>query len=120
MDKLVYPHEPVLKGIALVVATVIWLALLIGTVGGLLLYVLAFFVFYLFAQSALIAYVRGTAVQITAVQMPDLHARVERGCRTLNIDEQPEAYLLHGNGIFNAMATRFLGRNFIILLSDIV
>ena len=120
MDKLVYPHEPVLKGIALVIAAVIWLALLIGTVGSLLLYVLAFFLFYLFAQSALIAYLRGNAVEITAAQMPDLHARIERCCRTLNIDQQPEAYLLHGNGVFNAMATRFLGRNFVILLSDIV
>jgi len=52
--------------------------------------------------------------------LTEILPRIERGCRTLNIDEQPEAYLLHGNGIFNAMATRFLGRNFIILLSDIV
>ena len=32
----------------------------------------------------------------------------------------PDAYLLNGNGAFNAFATRFLGRNFIVLLSDVV
>lgn len=120
MDKLVYRNEPVLKGIAFAIAALIWVALLIGTVGTLLLYVLAFFVFYLFAQSALIAYLRGSAVLISPAQMPDLHERIVRACRVLNVDQQPEAYLLHGNGIFNAFATRFLGRNFIVLLSDIV
>jgi Tfp pilus assembly protein PilE len=32
----------------------------------------------------------------------------------------PEAYLMHGNGVFNAFATRFLGRDFIVLYSDVV
>lgn len=120
MDKLVYRHEPVLKGIALVISLLAWVALLVGTMGVALLYVLAFFIFYLFAQSALIAYLRGNAVEITPAQMPDLHARIERCSRTLGLAEVPEAYLLHGNGVFNAFATRFLGRNFIVLLSDVV
>lgn len=120
MDKLVYRHEPVLKGIALVIAALVWLGLVLGTMGVALLYLLAFFIFYLFAQSALIAYLRGNAVQITPAQMPDLHARIERCCRALDLAEVPEAYLLHGNGVFNAFATRFLGRNFIVLLSDVV
>lgn len=119
MEKLVYPHEPVLKGIALAVAIVLWAALIIGTVGIALAYILAFFLFYLFAQSAFIAYLRGNAVRITSGQMGDLHARIERCCRTLNIQRAPEAYLLHGNGVLNAFATRFLGREFIVLLSDV-
>jgi Zn-dependent protease with chaperone function len=120
MDNRVYRHEPVLKGIALVISVAAWVALLAGTMGAALLYMLAFFIFYLFAHSALIAYLRGNAVQITPAQMPDLHERIERCSRTLGLAEVPEAYLLHGNGVFNAFTTRFLGRNFIVLLSDVV
>jgi len=36
------------------------------------------------------------------------------------MDKIPEAYLIHGDGVFNAFATRFLGRNFIALYSDVV
>ncbi len=32
----------------------------------------------------------------------------------------PEVYLLHADGAFNALATRFLGRNFVVLFSDVV
>jgi Tfp pilus assembly major pilin PilA len=41
-------------------------------------------------------------------------------CKKLGITEIPEAYLLHGNGVFNALATRFLGRNFVVLFSDVI
>ena len=36
------------------------------------------------------------------------------------MERVPDAYLLHGDGIFNAFATRFLGRNFIVLYADVV
>lgn len=116
----VYPGEPPRRMVALVVAIVIWLILFLGTVGIAVLYVAGFALFWLFAQSAVIAYLRGTAVRITAQQMPDLHARLLQCCKTLQVDKVPEAYLLHGNGVFNAFVTRFLGRDFIVLLSDVV
>jgi Tfp pilus assembly major pilin PilA len=78
------------------------------------------FVIYLFAQSALIAHVRHTAVQLSAQQMPDLHERFLACCEKLRIDTPPEAYVLQGHGVLNAFATRFLGRNFVILLSEVV
>jgi len=41
-------------------------------------------------------------------------------CRRLGLDTVPETYLLHGDGAFNAFATRFLGVNFVVLYSDVV
>src|SRR5206468_183018 len=39
----------------------------------------------------------------------------------LGLDQdKPEAYLLQGNGMLNAFATRFLGRHYVVLLSDVV
>jgi Zn-dependent protease with chaperone function len=38
----------------------------------------------------------------------------------LGLNEVPEAYLMQGGGTLNAFATRFLGRDYVVVLSDIV
>jgi len=119
-DDLVYPNERSLFAIGLVVSLPVWLLLVVGTLGLAFVYALLFFVFYLFAQSGLIAHLKGTGVRISPQQFPDLHQRLTTCCAKLGIDPVPEAYLLHGDGAFNAFATRFLGRDFVVLLSDVV
>ena len=117
---LVYRHEPTLFAIALVISLIVWMVIIVGTLGLALIYVLFGFIFYLFIQSAFISYIKGTGVRITPEQFPDLHSRVVACSGKLGLPAAPEAYLLHANGVFNALATRFLGRNFIVLYADIV
>jgi Zn-dependent protease with chaperone function len=117
---LIYKNEKNLFGIMLVLSLLIWALLLVGTVGMALVYLLLFFIGYCFAQSALVSYLRGTAVQITPAQFPDLYQRIEVCCERLGLAVVPEAYLLQMGGAFNAFATRFLGNNFIVLYSDVV
>ena len=105
-ESLVYPNEKRLFVIALVISLIAWLAIIGGTFGIALIYVLFGFLFYLFAQSAFISYLRGHAAHITAEQFPDLHQRVLEAAARLGVDPVPDAYLLHGNGAFNAFATR--------------
>lgn len=120
MNELVYRNETTLRTIALVLSVTIWLLLLLCTFGVLLIYILIIALFALVAHSALIAHLRGNAIRITPKQMPDLCTRLYRCARKLNMQEVPEAYLVNGNGVLNAFATRFLGRNFVVLLSDVV
>lgn len=120
MDKLVYTRERSLSTITLVLGVIAWLLLIGGTFGIALLYILGGFIGYVFAQSAWVASVRGTAVRITPEQLPDLYARLEHCCKALEIDTVPETYILNGNGLFNAFATRYFGRHFVVLLSDVV
>jgi len=120
LDTLVYPHERTLSKFTLILGLIGWVALIIGTVGVALGYVLIAFIAYVFAQSAWVASVRGNAVQLSATQFPDLYERLEHCCQALGIDEIPETYILNGNGMFNAFATRFFGHNFVVLMSDVV
>lgn len=120
MESLVYPRERTLGALTLVLGVLVWLLLAVGTVGIVFIYLLMGFLAYLFAQSALIAYVRHTGVRLSPQQMPDLHARFEHCCRKLGVDPIPEAYVLQGGGMLNAFAARFLGRYFVVLLSDVV
>lgn len=117
---LLYKNEKPLFITLLIISLLAWAWLLIGTVGIVLVYVAAFFVFYVLAQSAFISYLKGTGVEITADQFPDLHEKITVCCDKLGMAKVPSAYLLHMGGAFNALATRFLGKNFIVLFSDIV
>lgn len=118
MDSLVYPREKTLGTITLVLGIIVWLLLVLGTFGVALLYVLLGFIGYLFAQSGLIAWLRGTGVRLSEDQLPELYLQYLQCCQKLGLNDPPEAYVLQGDGMMNAFATRFLGRNYVILLAD--
>jgi Zn-dependent protease with chaperone function len=119
VNELVYRNETTLRAIALVLSVIIWLALILGTVGIVLVYLLLFALFALVAHSALIAHLRGNGIAINSRQMPDLYQRLHDCARRLNM-QVPQAYLVNGNGVLNAFATKFLGRSFVVLMSDMV
>lgn len=120
MDTLVYPRERTLGRIALVLGLLFWVLLVLGTFGIALIYLLFGFIIYLFAQSALIAYVKGNGVELSTEQFPDLRQRFDACCDRLEMKERPEAYVLMGDGMLNAFAVRFLGRHYVLLLSSVV
>jgi Zn-dependent protease with chaperone function len=120
VSSLVYPHEHSLFVIHVVIASIFWLVLILGTFGIALIYLLFIFLGYLFAHSALIAWIRGNGVRITAQQFPDLHSRYLSCCSTLGITDPPDAYIINGQGVLNAFATKFLGHYFVVLYSNVV
>jgi Zn-dependent protease with chaperone function/type II secretory pathway pseudopilin PulG len=76
--------------------------------------------FYSFVRSALISTIRGNGVRITEEQFPDLKRQIDACCRKLGQDVEPQAYLLQMGGALNSFATRFFGRDFLVLYSDVV
>lgn len=120
MNELIYPRERMLGTITLVLGLLTWLGLIIGTFGGALIGLAVGFVLYLFAQSTLIAHIKGNGVELSQAQFPDLHAQFTACCDRLQITTRPKAYILNGNGGLNAFATKFLGTQFVVLMSDVV
>ncbi len=51
---------------------------------------------------------------------PDLHAHFLACCQRLGMSSQPAAYVLNGNGVLNAFATKFLRAKFVVLNSGVV
>jgi Zn-dependent protease with chaperone function/type II secretory pathway pseudopilin PulG len=120
MSEWVYPRERVLGRITLVLGLLVWLALIVGTMGAALLGLALGFVLYLFVQSALIAHIKGQGVELSAQQFPDLHDQFLACCDKLGVAQPPRAFVLHGGGAMNAFATQFLGHRFVVLLSGVV
>lgn len=120
MENLVYKHEKPLFVILALISIIFWGLLILGTLGIALIYLLFFYVFFLFAHSALISFIKGTGVKLSQDQFPDVYEQLEKCCEKLQIKTIPDTYILHADGVLNAFATRFLNRHFVVLFSDIV
>jgi len=120
LEMLAYPREKTLFNILFLVSIIYWLVLLLATKGGILAFVAFFVLLQIFAQSALLSHLKGNGVQLSSTQFPELYERHLACCRKLRLAECPDAYLINGSGILNAFASRFLGRNFIVLYSNVI
>lgn len=120
MNELIYQRERDLGTITLVLGILAWITLIVGTFGGALLFLLLGFVVYLFIQSALISHIKGNGVELSESQFPDLYAQFVYCCDRLQLKKRPQAFILVGNGALNAFATKFLGSQYVVLISDVV
>jgi Zn-dependent protease with chaperone function len=117
---LSYANEQPLARIAFVFSALFWIGMVVGTMGIGAIVLGAMFIAYLFAQSGFISYVRGNGVRVSAQQLPEIHQRYAECCQRLSVATPPEIYVLNANGVLNALATRFLRRNYVILFSDVL
>jgi Zn-dependent protease with chaperone function len=125
LTPLVYRREKLYFGVCAVVSIVIYavLAAVIfsGTpAAGIVVFYLVIIVVGVFiAHGLFVGQVRGNGVRVSRRQFPELMAMADDHSRRLNM-ETPDIFILQAGGILNAFATRFLGRNFVILYSDVL
>lgn len=117
--ELVVRKEKVLFKVNLILALMFWTWAIVSIFKFKLFSILIFYVMILFAQSSLISSLKGNAIKISAEQFPDLFEKIKNACEKLKMP-MPTAYLMNGNGLLNAFATKFLNRNYLVILSDIV
>src|SRR5262245_6024099 len=113
-----WPSEGPLRALILVISLGVWLMLVLSIFG--IGYAIGFGLAFLFAQAIFIAHLRGNAVRLGPEQLPELYHRVEEIAARLDMKSAPVAYVLQEGGTLNALATRFLGSDFIVLYSDLL
>jgi Zn-dependent protease with chaperone function len=62
---------------------------------------------------------RGSAVRLSRRQFPDIHAMKENYARRLDLQRDPEIYLMSGNGTLNAFAASTFGYDFVVIHSEL-
>lgn len=117
---LAYRHEAPLFWISAYMAVSMWLVLVVLTLGLVIPVVLIVALLGLFAHSLLIAWLKGNSVRVTSEQFPQLHDHYLHCCARLGMTQRPELYLAQSDGMLNAMATRFMRRDYVVLLSAVV
>lgn len=126
LEPLIHPKETVYFAICVVVSLIIYVVLagIIlegGPAAGTVLVYLVFGILVFFIVHGLtLGHVRGNGVRVSSRQFPELNAMADRHCRRLGLDETPAIFVLQSGGVLNAFATRFLGRNFVVLYSDVL
>lgn len=114
------PKEQPLFLLGVIVSSVIWLALTVGTLGLGLLYAGLVALFVLVAHALYLAHVKGNGIRLSAQQLPELYARCEATARKLGLSKMPAVYLVQSNGVLNAFATKLLSRQFVVMNSALV
>jgi Zn-dependent protease with chaperone function len=89
-------------------------------VGVILFYAIAIIIVILCTHILLIGHLQGNAIEITKDQLPEVHKILENQSQILKLRDIPTMYLLQGNGVLNAFATRFLGTNYVVLYSNVL
>ncbi len=117
MDFLVYPKEKVYFVISLVFSIILYLLLLISIIG--LFYILIGALIGLILQGLLIGNLRGNGVRVSEDQFPEVYRIASDLAQKMQMD-LPAIYIIQAGGMLNAFATKFLGRSFVVIYSDII
>jgi Zn-dependent protease with chaperone function len=124
-EVLVNPKEKIYFGIAAVLTALIYFGLIktilaIPDPTGIIVYVVLFIFASFVMRGLFIGHVRGNGIKVSRKQFPELMAMADRHARRLGMEQTPDVFVLQSGGILNAFATRFLGRNFVVLYSDVL
>lgn len=93
---------------------------LLTTMIVFLVYIVFIVLYVVFMKIILIGHLQGNAVRITEKQFPEIFTILTHQCIRLQIKKAPTMYLIQSGGILNAFATRFMGRNYVVIYSDIM
>jgi Zn-dependent protease with chaperone function len=119
----------------LIIALILAGALLLGYVnalvgeplsGPMVNVIVAAFVALLLLVPGLVLYrqltragIRGSAVRLSRRQFPDIYAVKDDFARRLELQREPEIYLMSGNGALNAFAASTFGYDFVVIHSEL-
>ena len=63
--------------------------------------------------------IRGTAVQLSERQYPELYETVEGFARAIGLRRRPDIFLANSNGTLNAFAAQASGHDYIVLANEL-
>jgi Zn-dependent protease with chaperone function len=122
----VNPRERLLYTLMLVLSLVVYAGMIFAGLSNpqvgasILLYGLLFALIGLFAHGLALGRVRGNAVRVSDRQFPQLQKLAAAHARRLGLKQTPAVYVMESGGLLNAFATRFMGRDFVIINSDVL
>ena len=71
-------------------------------------------------SALLLGHLRGNAVRVSSKQFPDVFEILKMQAEKLELATVPVMYVMHQGGFLNAFAAKLLGRNYIIIFSEVL
>lgn len=120
LSELRHGKEKLYRTIALVIGGLIWLGLVLGTVGTVLLFLIPIAISLFIAERVFQVGLFGDAVRVTEKQFPEIHAIVRQCAADMGLAKVPQVFVVNSNGIVNAVAIKFLSTRYVMLYSHLV
>ncbi len=131
LGALVHPKERLYYSMLLVASLAIYAvlgALLVGAAAtadptallGGVVYVALITLGVFFLHGMMMGRIRGNGIRVTAGQFPGLYRQVKEHAATLGMRSIPHVFIMQEGGALNAFATRFFGRDFVIVYSEVL
>lgn len=103
--------------ISLLFSILIYIAAIVSVVGIAIALLVAAFIVYI--QLMMLGSIRGNGVRIHQNQFPEIYARTQQLARDMGLAKTPDIFVVQSEGALNAFATRFLGRDMVVLYSEV-
>jgi len=115
--QLVHKKESVYFTLVVLFSVLMYLTLVVTVVGIIVLLVLILISALL--HGIMIGGIRRNGVKISEKQFPDLYEKAVMIAKEMGFTTIPDIYVLESQGVLNAFATRFFGKNMVVLYSEI-
>lgn len=115
--EMIHKNENKYFWIVLSISIVSYLLFALSVVGIFIL--LGFMLISLLLHALMIGHIRLNGVKIGQNQFPLVYSTVEALCVKMEIKQMPDIYVIQSGGVLNAFASRFFGRNMVVVYSEI-
>lgn len=118
MKSLITPKEKIYFNISLVVSVLLYLVLIISIVGIVYIVIGAIIIGTL--NGLLIGRLKSNGIRVSEKQFPEVYRVALQLAQEMELKPAPEIYVLQAGGLLNAFATKFFGRSFVVIYSDVL
>lgn len=80
---------------------------------------LIIFTVLLMTNALMLGSIRGNGIRIHEGQFPDVYERVQSLSKEMGLKKVPDVFIIQSEGALNAFATRFFGRDMVVLYSEV-
>lgn len=114
---LIHQNERKYFIISLLFSIITYMSLIFSVIG--IVYIGLFLAISMFLHALMLGHIRTNGVRLNSEQFPKVYDKVKELCEKMEMKFIPDVYVLESSGTLNAFATRFFGRNMVVLYSTI-
>ncbi len=116
----VYPKEKIYYSISVLFSVVFWFLIVLWTMGIWLFYTVFFAIFITIGHAIFLSYIKWYGIKVGEKQFSDIFKLAQNSSEKLGFNKVPDIYVYNMDGIFNAFATHFFSRNFVIITTAVM
>jgi Zn-dependent protease with chaperone function len=115
--ELIHPNERKYLTLAIIVSILTYLLMIISISG--IIFIIVFLGLTLFAHGIMLALIRTNGIKLSPTQFPTVYEKTKVLCEAMGLKTVPDIYVMESGGVLNGFATKFFGRNMVVLYSEI-